>query len=218
MKTFEKENYYEILQVPVNARTDEIKQAYREALAIYDQESAATYALFGDRQRQALLRAIETAFDNLIDEDKRAAYNQMLIDTGQVDAAAFSGRTQRKLAAHSEPPTASKEKSLGQWVRKQGDSPEIRHLLEAILSTDQLSGQTLKRLRKAYGIEIAEIYAITRISGDTLRRIEADRYDDLPAEIFLKQFLKTYADLLHVDSRHVVDSYLTRMARDKPKH
>jgi curved DNA-binding protein CbpA len=216
MKTFEHDNYYEILQVSVNARADEIKQAYRDALAMYDQESIATYALFSDTQRQVLLQAIESAFDNLINEDKRAAYNQMLIDTGQVAASAFSRPAQRKLAAHSKAQVATKEQSLGQWVKKQSDLPEIRRCIEAIHATDRLSGAALMQLRDAYGIELNEIYAITKISGDTLKRIEADQYDDLPAGIFLKQFLRSYAELLQLDAQHVVDSYLARMTGAPP--
>ena len=218
MKTFENENYYEILQVPANARSEEIKHAYREALATYDEESIATYALFTDEQRVTLLQAIETAFDTLINEDKRAAYNQMLIDTGQVAAAIFSRQAQRQIAAYTDASSTSKEQSLGQWVQKQAGSPEIRQFIDEILSTEMLSGSALRELREAYGIEIPEIYAITKISGDTLKRIEANQYDDLPAEIYLKQFLTTYADLLQIDSRHVVQSYLKRMVHDESGH
>jgi DnaJ-class molecular chaperone len=71
MKTFENENYYQILQVSPNARADEIKIAYRDALAIYEAESTATYSLFSEAQRERLLQAIETAFDCLINADKR---------------------------------------------------------------------------------------------------------------------------------------------------
>lgn len=218
MKTFENENHYEILQVSVNARVDEIKQAYRESLAMYDPESAATYALFSDQQRNTLLQAIETAFETLIDDDRRAGYDRMLIDTGQVGAAIFSSRARRTPAAYSDTPVTSKEESLDRWISKRAEEPEIRQLIETILSTDRLSGLSLKQLREAYGIEISEIYAITKISGDTLKRIETNQYDNLPSEIFLKQFLKTYADLFHIDSQHVVDSYLKLMIQDKPGH
>jgi DnaJ-class molecular chaperone len=188
MKTFENENYYQILQIPANASADEIKHAYRDALAIYEVESAATYALFSEEQRERLLLAIETAFDCLINEDKRAVYNQTLIDTGQVDAAIFSSQEQRKMAAYSDPRTVSKEAHLSQWVQKKADTPEIRQRIEAMLSKETISGMELKQLREAYGIDISEIYAITKISGDSLKRIEANQFEDLPAEIYIRQF------------------------------
>ena len=216
MKTFEGENYYQILQLAVNASAIEIRRAYREALAIYEEESIATYSLFSARQREVLLQAIEKAFDNLIDEDKRAAYNQMLIDSGQVDAAAFSRQDQRKLAAYSDALRTSNEKSLNQWVQKKSDAPEIREILEEIQSKELLSGLELKRLREAFGIEISEIYNITKISSTVLNMIEANQFEELPAEIYLRQFLKAYAEIFHIDSRHVVDGYLKFMAQAKP--
>ena len=216
MKTFENENYYQILQIPANARADEIKHAYRNALAIYAAGSVATYSLFSEEQRERLLQAIETAFDTLINEETRTVYNQMLIDTGQVDAADFSRQGQRKLGAYCDARTLSNEKSLRQWVQKKADTAEIRQLIDAILSKEILSGLELKQLREAYGIDIPEIHAVTKISGDSLKRIEANQFEDLPAEIYVKQFLKAYAEVLHIDSGHVIDSYLKFMARAKP--
>jgi curved DNA-binding protein CbpA len=213
MKTFEDENYYKILQVSANAGADEIKRAYRNALAIYAQESIVTYSLFSQEQREALLQAIEMAFGTLINEGKRSLYNQMLIDTGQVEATVFSTQVQRNLAVYSDAQSTSKEKSLSQWVQKKTQEPAIQQLIEEIQSKELLSGIELKQLREAYGIEIHEIYAITRISGDTLKMIEANQFQDLPAEIYLKQFLKAYADILHLNPQHVVESYLKFMAQ-----
>ncbi|WP_372683994.1 helix-turn-helix domain-containing protein [Desulfosarcina sp.] len=218
MKTFEHENFYQILQIPANARSDEIKHAYRDALAIYEAESVATYSLFSEEQRECLLQAIERAFDTLINREKRTAYNQMLVDTGQMDAADFCRHGQRKLEAYGDNRIQTSEKRLSQWVQKKADAPEIRQLIEVILSKAELSGHELKQLREAYGIEIPEIHAVTKISGDSLKRIEANQFDDLPAEIYVKQFLKAYADVLHLDSGHVIDSYLKFMAQAKPNN
>ena len=216
MKTFEEENYYQILQVPFNADAVEIKHAYREALAIYGEESIVTYSLFSGQEREAVLRVIEKAFDTLFNEDKRSAYNQMLIDTGQVEAGALSEQIQSKFAVDSEAQGTSKEKSIGQWVQKKADTPQIKQLTEAILSKETVSGLELKQLREAYGIELSEIYAITRISGDTLRNIEADQFEDLPAAIYLKHFLRAYAEILNIDPGHVVGGYLKSMAGTSP--
>ncbi len=216
MKTFEDETYYQILQVPANAPAEDIKHAYREALALYEAESVATYSLFSEEQRDTLMQTIETAFETLIDEKKRAAYNQVLIDSGQVDAALFSKPVHRKRAAYSDTESTIREQSLGQWVQRQADAPEIRQQIESIRSQDVLSGLALKQLRNAYGIELFEIYTVTRISSDILKQIEANQYDELPAEIYVKQFLKTYARILGIDAEHAAESYLRRMARETP--
>ncbi len=215
MRTFENDNYYQILQVATTAGTDEIKRAYRDALALYEKESIVTYSLFSEEQRDILLQAIEVAFATLVNENKRAAYNQMLIDTGQVDATIFSKQAQRQLAVYSDVSSTSREKSLSQWVRKKTDEIEIKQLIEEIHSKEMLSGKELMQLREALGIEIPEIYAITKISNDTLKMIEANQFKDLPATIYLKQFLKAYANILQLDSQHVVEGYLKYMDADQ---
>lgn len=216
MKTFEGENYYQILNVPESASAIEIRRAYLNTLEIYKEDSIATYSLFSSEEREKLLQVIQKAFDTLMDEQKRTAYNQMLVDTGQV-ASAFLFRQPKELPAEdSNAQNISKEKSLRQWVQKRSKTPEIKTLIEQILSKELLSGQDLKRLREAFGIEIHEIYTITKISSSILKLIEADRYNDLPAEIYLKQFLRTYSGILQIDPQHVVAGYLRLMGRDHP--
>jgi len=43
MKRFEELNYYEILELPVNASDFEIRQAYKSALSIYEEDSLSSY-------------------------------------------------------------------------------------------------------------------------------------------------------------------------------
>ena len=217
MKTFEADNYYDILQISPNAGKDEIRHAYRQASTLYEAESVATYALFSDHQRQSQLDAIQKAFETLIDDGQRATYDQMLIDTGAVDAAAFSGRTRRELAARSDVDGTSREESLRRWAAERAEAPEMRQRIEAILSGPRLSGPQLKELREAYGIDLSEIYATTRINKDVMMAIEADRYDDLPAAVFLKQFLKNLSQILQLDPVRVVEGYLEALDNRPPQ-
>jgi len=71
MHNFNDLNYYEMLRVPANASVFELKQAYTDALAIYEPDSLATYSLFTEEERQAILKTLETAFRTLTDAAQR---------------------------------------------------------------------------------------------------------------------------------------------------
>ena len=43
MKNFDGLNYYEILKIPANSPSFEIKRAYEDALSIYNENSLVTY-------------------------------------------------------------------------------------------------------------------------------------------------------------------------------
>jgi cytoskeletal protein RodZ len=54
-------------------------------------------------------------------------------------------------------------------------------------------GSTLKRQREQRQMSVAEVSRITRVPVPTLESIEADRFDDLPGEVFVRGFLRSYA-------------------------
>jgi hypothetical protein len=152
-----------------------------------------------------------------MDDDRRMAYNQMLIDTGALDAADFSDRARRELATRSEVDGISREERLRRWAAKRSEMPEMRRRIEAILTEPRLSGPQLKALREAYGIELSEIYAAFRISKDVMAAIEADRFEDLPAAVYLKHFLKSLAQILQIDPSLVVERYLDASGGRRPE-
>jgi flagellar biosynthesis protein FlhG len=68
-------------------------------------------------------------------------------------------------------------------------------------------GTYLKRCREALGLTISEMTERTRIRG--LDHLESERFERLPAELYLKSYLVTYARELGVrDIEAVVASYL----------
>ncbi len=212
MKSFEGKNYYEILGLPFDAGLAEVKQAYTQALEIYDDDALATYALFSDAHRKNLLQVIDDAFHTLANEDKRLAYNQMLIATGQVESSEVPRQVRNPLCISLEAPSESKAGNLPERVRQKSMEEKASQLKDAILSKGLVSGEDLKALREALGVDIAEIFEATRISKTTIERMEQNQYGDLPAEIFLKSFLKAYAEILKVDPQHIVSGYLKHMA------
>jgi DnaJ-class molecular chaperone len=80
MTNFERLNYYEILDIPIDASSFEILRAYRNALEYYSEGSLLTYSLFSDRERANILKKIEKAYNTLSDRTKRVAYDASLSD------------------------------------------------------------------------------------------------------------------------------------------
>jgi len=208
MKNFDELNNYEILDISINASEFEIRQAYKEALSIYDKDSLSTYSLFTDEERSNVLKKIEEAFYTLIDETSRADYNNMLVKSGEVEASRLNIKDQRKPIPLFRTRTSIDESSFYKKIKRKVEEKEIKEISNQILSKDVISGKDLKTLRESMGVNLEEIFEVARISISILRSIEENETESLPSKIYLKNFLKLYAEILQVDSKRVVDGYL----------
>ena len=68
-------------------------------------------------------------------------------------------------------------------------------------------GEVLRRAREARGMTIGELSTITRISPRLLTSLENDAYDDFPAEVFVRGFLKNCARELDLDPDELIELY-----------
>lgn len=68
-------------------------------------------------------------------------------------------------------------------------------------------GNTLKQERERRQMTLPEISRVTRIPVATLEAIEASRFDDLPGEVFVRGFLKSYAQAVGLPPDDVLASY-----------
>lgn len=68
-------------------------------------------------------------------------------------------------------------------------------------------GSTLRQQREKKRMSLAEVARVTRIPVGTLESIEQDHFDDLPGEVFVKGFLKSYAQSLGLQSDEIVARY-----------
>ena len=56
-------------------------------------------------------------------------------------------------------------------------------------------------------MSVEEIARSTRVPMDSVARIEADQFDELPGEVFVRGFLKSYARALSVPADDVLARY-----------
>jgi cytoskeletal protein RodZ len=68
-------------------------------------------------------------------------------------------------------------------------------------------GSSLRRQRERRGTSVAELSRLTRIPQASLEAIEADRFDELPGEVFVRGFLKAYAQAVGLVPPDVLARY-----------
>jgi cytoskeletal protein RodZ len=75
------------------------------------------------------------------------------------------------------------------------------------VSGTETVGTTLRQRREKKRMGLAEVSRVTRIPVATLESIEQDHFDDLPGEVFVKGFLKSYAQTLGLLPEDIVARY-----------
>src|ERR1043165_4560883 len=68
-------------------------------------------------------------------------------------------------------------------------------------------GQYLRRHREKAQMSVEEIARSTRVPMDSVTRIEADQFDELPGEVFVRGFLKSYARAVGLPAEDVLARY-----------
>ena len=208
MKKFDGLNYYEILKIPMTSSYFEIKRAYKNALLLYNENSIVTYSLFSKEERERVIEDIENAFSTLSNDKKRAAYDQMLVDSGQVETSIPSTEQPFVSTPPSPSYTSINENQLYSRVKEKLQTQDVKTLSDEILLKELLSGDDLKKLREAVDVKLKEIQYITKISASVLMAIEENLFEELPPETYLKSFLRSYAKVLQIDPKKVIDGYL----------
>jgi hypothetical protein len=71
-------------------------------------------------------------------------------------------------------------------------------------------GTSLREARTRRGIDFAQAELATKIRGKYLRALEDEQFELLPAETYVKGFLRTYAEYLGLDGQLYVDEFNSR--------
>ncbi len=68
-------------------------------------------------------------------------------------------------------------------------------------------GNSLREARLRRGVEFAQVEQVTKIRVKYLQALEDEQFDVLPSEIYVKGFLRTYAEYLGLDGQLYVDEF-----------
>jgi hypothetical protein len=280
VKRLSDQTLYEIIEVPVEARPEEIERACDRAAALYGPGSLATYTLASPEETSLLCSRIEEARAVLLDPGARSRYDERL---GLRLAEPVPARLAEVTAPPPPPPTwpppeplpltasprhvspglpAASGASTGGAGHTAGPatvaapplptegppptpgpqataSPPPIQLTAALQPAPQAparppapilldreavpapppeigegsawSGELLRRVRESRGLTLQQVSERTRVTRHHLENIEQDRFQALPAPVYLRGIIMSLARELRLDGQKVARAYLERM-------
>ncbi|HCY88008.1 MAG TPA: hypothetical protein DHV36_22920 [Desulfobacteraceae bacterium] len=208
-----KRTYYEILDIAEDASFEDIHRAFREIQSIYEPGSLSTYSLFSTKERTAILTEAEQAYQTLTSREKRDAYDRKLVDDGRLsEKKRFANKTKTPSPVFT---TGTPEGNgrVEKTVKEKTAGAAFSKLRQKMQAKPAISGRDLKALRQGAKISLADIFEMSRVSITTLRAIESDNTATLPPSIYLKGFLKSYAECLDLDPAVIVRGYMANISQ-----
>jgi flagellar biosynthesis protein FlhG len=183
-------NYYELLEIEPSASEEEVRRAYRRTREIYAHDSPAVYGAYTGQELEELLRRVDEAYGALIDPEKRALYDLELRGGASAGAAAAKVHAVRVALAPDEPAAEA--------------APEVG-------PDTAFTGELLRKVRRARGIRVEDLAERIKIKVSYLKGLEEEKWDLLPASVYVRGFLANLARELKLDQRQVLATYYTRL-------
>ena len=214
MKKLRDQHFYELLNLDFNASPLDISRAYKELHELYREDSLASYSFFSKQEREDILAKLLEAYSTLMDEDKRYRYDRLLIERGMLPEEMQFQAEHRALRQASLANSFIRNPLL-KITDELKALVSSNSVIQEVLSYEVLSGKDLKRIRKELGISLEVVREITKIRPVFLHAIEDDAFDIAPSRMFLKSYLKAYAQCIGLDANIVTNRYLMRIDKQE---
>ncbi len=213
---------YEVLGLSPGAAAEQVERAYRFYRDLYRENSLATYSLLSPEELSAARARVQEAYELLGDPARRLAYDVAL--GLQAPVPGVSPPVACEPVVDPVPPPAAAPvgvapapDTLGELATAAGLVPLVpppvapRTNPEPPPLPEPVTGAALKAYRVAKGVSLRDIANQSKIGVRFLEYLEADRFRDLPAPVYIRGFLREYARACGLDPVRVIDSYLSRL-------
>ena len=204
--------YYELLGLDRGCSTQDVNTQYERLRKIFVIENPILRALFDDEQLYVYNALLETVYRQLGDYEVRKEYDMEIdqhlnsLEESFPDIFLLS-EVLKKYYRNKKGSSSKfvKKDVFGRDAEKGKDNVEelefvdVNKIFEKY-GNDEISGNILKKIREEIGVSVKSIVASTKISHFILAAIENDRYSQLPADIYVKGFLKNYCRAIKLNS------------------
>jgi flagellar biosynthesis protein FlhG len=197
-KKIEEMDFYDLLNLSLDASRQEVERAYLQAVATYHEHALASYNVLSPQERNLILDKIEAAFETLADPQRRRAYDSTILPSRpEYQQKAYFRQSTVRLEiedASKEEKFRDKVKSLF-FFRKHRDSRTKEDGFE-LEANGRYYGEYLKLVRKNRGLSREQIATACNLSVALLEALEEENYSALPRGKDPASLLRLYARLL----------------------
>ncbi len=192
-----KTNLYEFLEVEPFTTEEEIRKSYKGLQLRFNPDAMVVYGLYERNEAKELLEDLRLVYETLLDPTKKQEYDSKHYPDG-------------------EPPRS-------QRLTKNAFTSRMRPLVppdvaEEFVMDRVLNGQALSSLRDFQHVSLEEISERTKIQLPYLIAIEQEDFAELPAEVYIKGFLKQMAQVLSIPTEKLLSDYLPAYQQWKANH
>ena len=187
-------NYYEVLEIPSTARSEDVYHSYLRAKAAYASDSLALYSLMSQEECRNVLELVEEAYSILSDPMKRKRYDEARGFNREFNALNYNTLSDHLVPSRPDNNSQVTSNSVNSMLREEftlnsqssapnsnGDlSPKAAQTLSNTTNVTKLVTQ--KRFALDYVVNPtfeAEIEDTTEFTGDLLRKIREYKSVDL---------------------------------------
>lgn len=216
--------YYELLGLDRGCSTLDINMQYEKLKKVFVIENPTLRAVFDDESLYIFNSLLDTVARELSDHEIRREYD-MEIDVHlnsleeSFPEVFIIGEVVKKYHRNKKGTSKLVKKDVfGRNAEKTKENVEeleyvdVNKVFEKY-ANEELTGSVLRKIREELGVTIKSIVSSTKISHFILTAIENDDYLKLPADIYVKGFLKNYCRAVKLNSQNtekVISDFLRK--------
>ena len=187
----EDQNLYELLEIYPGASEEEVRRAMKRIREYFAADGIALRGACSTEECEKYHLLVEEAHSVLIDKSRRREYDRTTFPDG------FPSPSRR----FSDDLSPASER-----VQRPHDSlPRVE------IAEDQVvDGSFLGEIRRQRGVELIDISNRAKVSVAYLKAIEEERFDDLPAAVYVRGFVMEYARYLKIDPNRAAKDFMKK--------
>ncbi|HXH31423.1 MAG TPA: helix-turn-helix domain-containing protein [Bacteriovoracaceae bacterium] len=224
----ERKNYYEVLEIEMNASPGQIETAYIRSRNAYSDDSVALYSLMTKDECNDILRQIEEAYSVLGFPEKRREYDRLRGFNPKSSAYASPiDRNQNHVVKDNRPKDTvqyddfssnlieAKVSKLSAHKKFGLEFDENSDMDKKIRDCSEFTGPFLKEIREYKNVSIERMAEMTRISKTHIIALENEDIVKLPAEVYVRGYVYQCAKVLKLNPDQVASSYVLHFKKIK---